>query len=101
MSLTVNLWSRRTGEVKRFLEKFYKRKIEFDDGGKEWVCTYGKPLEAVDIISAVLDNDDTYQINICICLDGGQLHHVTHENHNEIVKDMFQLFYNENVLSLN
>ncbi len=100
MSLTVNLWSRKEGELKRFLESYYENEVRIiDDEG--WICEYTRPVEAVDIISAVIDNTDKYQIVICIQIDGGQLFHVTPENMNEIVKDIFLLFYNENQLCYN
>ena len=97
MSLTVNMWSWREGELKRFLESYYESEVQMinDD---DWICEYTKPVEAVDIISAVIDNNDKYQIVICIQIDGGQLFHVTSDNMNEIIKDIFLLFYNENQL---
>lgn len=101
MKLTVNLWSRKTGEIKRFLESYFERDVEMDEDSSEWVCVYKKPLEAVDIISAVMDNNDKYQIIMTIQVDEGQLHHITVYNHNDVIKDIFHLFYNENVLTYN
>lgn len=101
MSLTVNLWSRKPGELKRFLESYYCGETGVNENQGEWACVYAKPLEAVDIISAVMDNNDRYQIVLCIQVDEGQLHHITAENHNEVIKDIFQLFYKENVIGLN
>lgn len=100
MSLTVNLWSLKEGELKRFLESYYENEIQLlnEDG---WICEYIRPVEAVDIISAAIDNNDKYQIVICIQIDGGQLFHVTPDNMNEIIKDIFLLFYNENRLRYN
>ncbi len=97
MSLTVNMWSWREGELKRFLESYYESEVQMinEDG---WICEYTSPVEAVDIISAVIDNSDKYRIVICIQIDGGQLFHVTPDNMNEIIKDLFLLFYNENQL---
>jgi hypothetical protein len=101
MKLTVNLWSRKYGELKRFLESYYDRTIEMEEDAGEWKYIYIKPLEAVDIISAVMDNNDKYQILMCIQMDEGQMHMINIENHNEVIKDIFKLFYNENVLALN
>lgn len=101
MKLTVNLWSRKNGEIKRFLENYYGRDLEMDEGTGEWACIYGKPMEAVDMISAVMDNNDKYQIAVCIQMDEGQLHHITINNHNDVIKDIFNLFYKENALDLN
>lgn len=95
MSLTVNLWSRKTGELKQFLDSYYDRDAGVNENQGEWACVYTKPLEAVDIISAVMDNCDRFQINILIQVDDGQFHHVTLANHNEIIKDIFNLFYKE------
>lgn len=100
MSLTVNLWSRKNGELKRFLESYYNKNMDLNENDEQWFHRFGKPLEAVDIISAVVDNNDKYQINICIQVNDGQLHLITPENHNEVIRDIFQLFYNENVMSI-
>lgn len=111
MSLTVNLWSRKNGELERFLESYYDgdtlivdiEEIEQLDeiGGGEWSCVYNRPLEAVDMISAVMDNNDKYQISICVQIDEGQMHIVTQENYNEVIKDIFLLFHNESVIAYN
>lgn len=101
MSLTVNLCSRKTGELKHFLDSYYCSDVEMNEETGDWVCVYDKPLEAVDLISAVMDNNDKYQIIIFIQINEGQLHHVTVDNYNSIIKDIFLLFYNENVMSYN
>lgn len=101
MKLTVNMWSRKKGEINRFLKSYYSSDVEMEEEAGAWSCDYNKPLEAVDIISAVMDNNDRYQINLCIQVDEGQLHHITTDNHNNIVKDIFNLFYNENCIALN
>ncbi len=111
MSLTVNLWSRRNGELERFLECYYDKEtqpeemleieqIEEMDGG-EWSCVYNRPLEAVDVISAVMDNNDRYQILVCVQIDEGQMYIITPENYNEVIRDIFLLFYNESVIAYN
>jgi hypothetical protein len=101
MSLTVNLWSRKEGELKRFLECFYECKIDIADNAEGWFYEYVRPVEAVDIISAVMDNNDKFQITMCIQLSNGQLYPVTEANHNEIIRDIFLLFCNENILFYN
>ena len=101
MKLKVNLWSRKIGDLKRFLESYFDREIDMREDTGEWSCIYGKPLEAVDIISAVVDNNDKYQVIICIQLDEGQMHLINSDNHNEVIKDIFNLFYNENTIALN
>lgn len=101
MKLIVNLWSRKKGEIKRFLESYYDREVEMEEDTAIWACVYGKPMQAVDIISAVMDNSDKYKIAICIQMDEVQLHHITVDNYNDVIKDIFNLFYNENIMALN
>ncbi|MCX8131639.1 MAG: hypothetical protein N3I35_16290 [Clostridia bacterium] len=97
MSIAVNLWSKRTGEIKRFLESYYEKNIIMDDDVDQWIYIYNKPLDAIDMISAVMDNNDKYEICMCIQVDKGDLHPVTYENHNDIIKGILYLFYTENV----
>jgi len=101
MSLTVNLWTRKNGDLKRFLESYYDRKMDLCECTSEWSCNYAKPLEAVDIISAVMDNNDRYQIRVLIQINEGQMHLVTPENHNEVIRDIYLMFYHENSISYN
>jgi len=101
MSLTVNLWSRKNGDLKRFLESYFDREMDINENTMDWSYCYRKPLEAVDIISAAMDNCDKYQIYICIMFNGDQLHIVTPENHNEVIRDIFQLFYHETAINYN
>lgn len=96
MSITVNLWSRKTGEIKKFLEKYYEKKEIIDDDVDQWIYVYNKPVDAVDIISAVIDNNDKYKVNIFIQVDEGKIHPITVENHNDVIKGIFYLFYDEN-----
>lgn len=95
MSITVNLWSKKNGEIKRFLEKYYGRQLAMDEDVDQWIYIYRKPVDAVDIISAVMDNNDKYQILMYIQVDDGDIHPVTFENHNDIIKGIFYLFYED------
>jgi len=95
MTISVNLWSHKIGEIKRFLEKYYEKEIDMDEDVNHWMYIYNKPLEAVDLISVVMDNNHKYQISMCIQVDEGDVHFVTAENHNDIIRGIFYLFYEE------
>jgi hypothetical protein len=95
MSITVNLWSKKNGEIKRFLEKYYGRQLVMDEDVDQWIYIYRKPVDAVDLISAVIDNNDKYQIFMYLQVDEGDIHPVTVENHNDIIKGIFYLFYED------
>jgi hypothetical protein len=95
LSITVSLQTEKTGEIKEFLEKFYQKDMIMGDEVSQWKNIYKKPLEAVDMISAVMDNSERYEISVYIQMDGGRPHHVTEKNHNSVIKDMFHLFYED------
>jgi hypothetical protein len=95
MAITVNLWSRKSGEIKRFLEKYYGKKVMMDEDVGQWIYVFRKSVDAVDMISAIMDNNDKFQIWIYLQVDDGDIHPVTFENHNDIIKGIFHLFYNE------
>jgi hypothetical protein len=95
MSIVVSLWSKKSGELKRFIESYYEKTINMDEDVEQWMYVYNKPLDAVDIISAVIDNNDRFDINIYIQVDKGDIHPVTVENHNDIIKSIIYVYYEE------
>ena len=99
MSITVNLWTRKTGELKKFLERFYLKKLNMDEDTDSWAYVYNKPVEAVDIICAVMDNSDRYRISVFIQINDGDIYPVTAENYNNVIKDIFHLFFKDSVKS--
>jgi hypothetical protein len=95
MPIGISLWSRKKGEIKRFLESYYQKQMSVDEDVGQWIYVYNRPMEAVDIISAVIDNSDNYEICTYIQVDEGDAHPVTSENHNDIIKSIFYLYYEE------
>jgi len=95
MPVVVNLWSKKTGEIKRFLESFYQKKMDMDEDVEQWIYIYNKPLDAIDMISVVIDNNDKHQIAMCIQVDRGDVHPVTVQNHNDIIKGLLYLYYRD------
>ena len=100
MGISVNLWSRKEGELKRFLDNYYEKDTKLENGIEQWIYVYNKPLDSIDIISAVLDNNHLFDIKLCIQIDEGDLLPVTNLNHNDIIKCILYLYYNENYLYL-
>lgn len=96
MSITVNLFSRKVGEIRRFLEKYYQRVLELDSDVGQWSYTYNRPLEAIDMISTVIDNNHEHKIVLSIQVDQGDVHIVTSDNCNDIIKALLYLYYEDN-----
>lgn len=95
MPITVNLWSKKPGDIKNFLKSYYERDIDMDEDVDQWIYVYRKPLDSIDMISAVMDNNNKHSISMCIQVDDCDLHPITAENHNDIIKGILYLFYKE------
>lgn len=95
MALVVSLWSNREGEIKRFLSSFYGKNADIDSSAGQWIYSYNKPMDAIDIISAAVDNNDKYSISVCVQVDRYDLHHVNEDNHNDIIKGILYQYYEE------
>ncbi len=95
MSLLVSLSSFNNGEIKNFLERFYQKDIIMDDDVAQWAYTFRKPLDAIDLICAIIDNDHQFNISVDIQMDNGNVHNVTSLNCNDIIKGLLYLFSEE------
>jgi hypothetical protein len=95
MSVVVYLMSGVNGEIKEFLQRFYQKEVEIDNDVGKWIYVYNKPVDAVDVISAVVDNNNNFKISICIQIDDGDIYHVNNSNCDDIIRGIFELFYNE------
>ncbi|MGE5329684.1 MAG: hypothetical protein ACM3KR_09285 [Deltaproteobacteria bacterium] len=93
MPITVNLTSESEGVLKNFLDIYYEKDSKIDNDVSEWINVFNKPLEAIDLISSVIDNSDTFDISLRICMDAGLLVEVNTENANDIIKFMLFRYY--------
>ena len=62
---TLNLYCKDQNELSTFLERFYNKKIEKSIEN----ITFDNPIEMIDLISAIIDNNDKYNISAWINLD--------------------------------
>jgi hypothetical protein len=97
MPIVVSLRSEKMGEIRKFLQNYFEKPVYMDEDVEKWIYVYKRPMDAVDIISTVIDNNDKYDMNIYVQLDNGVVHPVTYENHNDIIKGIICLFYEEKV----
>ena len=95
MSITVSLFSRQDGEIRGFLEKYYQKGIKLDSDVGQWTYIYNRPLEAIDIISTVIDNNHRHKISLSIQVEQGDVHLVTGDNCNDIIKALLHLYYKD------
>ncbi len=93
MNAVVKLYSNKSGEIARFLNKFNKNtpsnKIEED---LLWKKEYENPIEMADIISALIENQEDYKINMWISLDKDMLINVTKNNADDIIRYLYERY---------
>jgi len=63
-----------------------------DNDVGHWIYVYYKPLQAIDLISTVIDNSDKHKMTLLIQVDKGDIHTVTYENCNDIIKALLYLY---------
>ncbi len=93
MNTTVNLYSKKSGEISRFLHHFYNNDaIPVEDDSLKWKNSYDNPIEISDIIGVFIDNDDKYDINMWISLDDNIFINVTPSNSDKIIRYLFERY---------
>ncbi|MBP3463720.1 MAG: hypothetical protein J6K45_04485 [Clostridia bacterium] len=85
---TINLMCQDNSKLLSFLEKFYNKK--FDKSIENF--SFENPIEMIDLLSAIIDNNDKYNISAWINLDEDLFLKVTNSNLNEIVKYLYERY---------
>ena len=91
MFAIVNLYSKKKGELNRFLSSFYNTNLDLEDSNN-WKKQYNNPIEIAEIIGIFIDNSDSYFINMWISIDKNLFINITDDNENEIIKYLYERF---------
>ncbi|MBR3152948.1 MAG: hypothetical protein IKF52_05050 [Clostridia bacterium] len=87
----LNLFSTNLNDINSFLSKFYSINItSYSD--KNCKLNFNNPTELVSILSAIIDNNETYNITAWINLDDDTFIKVTENNLNEIIKYLYERY---------
>lgn len=78
-------------EIKNFLDEFYNDNTALDND-LEWKKNFENPVEIAEIIGALIDNNDKYQINMWISLDTGVYINVTDDNADNIIRYLYERY---------
>ena len=93
MNTTVNFYSKKFGEISRFLHNFYDDNFYYaKDDSLKWQNSYDNPIEISDIIGVFIDNNDKYDINMWISLDDNIFINVTSSNSDKIIRYLFERY---------
>ena len=88
MLASVNLFSTKENEINKFLDSFYQKKVD-TNYLLSWSKEYNNPIDIIDIMSALIDNNETYDISMWISLDEGFFINVTEENADKIIRYIY------------
>ena len=87
---TLNLYCKDQNELSSFLERFYNKKFEKSIEN----ITFDHPIEMVDLISAIIDNNDKYNISAWINLDEDIFIKISNSNLDDIIKYLYERYPN-------
>lgn len=84
----ISLYCENENLLTTFLNKYYNKDIPntMED------ISFDNPIELVDLISVVIDNNDTYPISAWINLDEDIYIKITSSNINEIIKYLYERY---------
>ena len=87
---TLNLYCKDQNELSSFLERFYNKKFEKSIEN----ITFDNPIEMVDLISVIIDNNDKYNISAWINLYEDIFIKISNSNLDDIIKYLYERYPN-------
>ena len=93
--VTITLLSKKPSELNNFLNTYFDKEIEVTDEAFMWSCIYQEPLQSVNLISTLIDNNEKYKIEALISIEHLQSIKVSEENLDDLIKFMFFRYYSE------
>lgn len=91
MNAIVKLYSNKPGEISMFLKHFFEKDINLNSD-LFWQKEYLNPVELSDIITALIENIDDYNITMWISLDKDVFINITQNNADDIVRYLFERY---------
>lgn len=91
MKPTINFYSEKHGEIKRFLDLYYSVAETINDE-LVYKKEFDNPIDMIDIISCFVDNNDKFQINLWISIDPNVYICVTDHNIEHLIRYLYERF---------
>ena len=92
MAITINLVSDKKNMINEFLTKYFEKDMLTDANTLEWSYVLKDPLDAVNIISAVMDNSLENDLIAWISFDPNIFIKVKSDNYDEIIRYILERF---------
>jgi len=93
MSITISLWSTKQGEIQKFLSSYYQKDYKSEKFSRRWIGDFINPLDSIDMISALMDNIESFDVVMYIHMKNGYLHRITEVNYNDVIKGLIGIYY--------
>ena len=92
MAITINLVSDKKNMINEFLTKYFEKDMLADANTSEWSYVLRDPLDAINIISAVMDNSLENDLTAWISFDPNIFIKVKSDNYDEIIRYILERF---------
>ena len=89
--VSVNLYSKDSKELEKFLGSFYNSSIKINND-LNWEHKYENPIEIAEIIGVLADNFEDFKIIMWVSLDKGVYIHVTKDNADKIIRYLYERY---------
>jgi hypothetical protein len=88
---SIAIYSEISGEIKKFLEAFFSRKICLNDN-LFWETEYQNPIDMIDLITTFIDNKEKFRLGIWISLDENVYIRVTDDNLDKLIRYLYERY---------
>ena len=92
MNATIRLYSDKEGEISSFLSRFFQKKEITIDDKLLWQKEYANPLEMVDMMGALIENQEDYKINMWISLDQDLFINITKSSVDSVIRYLYERY---------
>ena len=86
----LNLFAENEEILNNFLSKFYNS--DFNLKNMKFEKTFGNPVDMIELISAIVDNNDKYKIGIWISIDKNIFINITELNLDKIIRYLLERY---------
>ena len=92
MNALVRLYSDKEREISSFLSHLYQNKEITIENELLWQTEYENPLEIVDMMGALIENQEDYKINMWISLDQDLFVNITKSSITNVVRYLYERY---------
>lgn len=89
----ITLLSEKPSELNNFLNTYFDKEINVEEGAFMWSCIYQEPLASVSLISTLIDNSEKFKIDALISIEHLESIKVSEENIENLIRYMYFRYY--------